>query len=136
MFKGPQGMSLAGNAAAAAAAAAATAASAAATSAATAVAVAVARCYCCSFYYCCHCCHCSYCCCSTSKHLLMNSFMNSRRKKVGRMGDHKGRLTLFTLGSLLQAVVIFDKTTKILKWCPEPLPRPLPCQIPVYKNMV
>jgi len=42
MFKGPQGMSLAGNAAAAAAAAA----SAAATSAATADAVAVVSCYC------------------------------------------------------------------------------------------
>ena len=41
MFKGPQGMSLAGNAAAAAAAA-----SAAATSAATADAVAVVSCYC------------------------------------------------------------------------------------------
>ena len=40
MFKGPQGMSLAGNAAAAAAA------SAAATSAATAAAVAVVSCYC------------------------------------------------------------------------------------------
>ena len=44
MFKGPQGMSLAGNAAAAATAAAA--ASAAATSAATAAAVAVVSCYC------------------------------------------------------------------------------------------
>ena len=44
MFKGPQGMSLAGNAAAATAAAAA--AYAAATSAATAAAVAVVSCYC------------------------------------------------------------------------------------------
>ena len=48
MFKGPQGMSLAGNAAAAASAVAASAvaASAAATSAATAAAVAVVSCYC------------------------------------------------------------------------------------------